>query len=503
MKRYLALLSLLVVSLACSLSAPTPVAWSGTPTAAARQATSTAFSLTRAAELTAMPTLPGAKTPTPQAQTPTATPVLTPDGPWLVFPTHDGASLLAYDLDMATTTEIDLPPLVNLNDLSAGLSPDGKVLLLRAGSVENLNELALYMVTDPNNPVQKITPLLSLYLQRQVINQVGKRPARAMKAVSEDGGIAWSGNSQQYVFTAALDSDSSDLYLGDLNRSNLERLTARYTHDLHPTWSIMNNWMIFEESDIDREDGTWNLTAVSAFRIPRFDETRFLYLPPAASSQESFIGWANAVSLISYSCDLQSCSNLRQADLENVAVKTIYQGHFKEAVYGKDSDALAMIVDAYSASLDGKSAGVYLMASGSSTFSQVLAGDLTNLQWSSVGKMFLVSGRMGVMGIRPGTSSITLAKEDNAAFSPSGSWLVGWSSQEEHPGIRLYSATGSLLQTISTESVRHVTWQADSKGFFMATDSGLYQVLFPDLKPHLITDDIYLGDDLQTVWLRP
>jgi len=37
----------------------------------------------------------------------------------------------------------------------------------------------------------------------------------------------------------------------------------------------------------------------------------------------------------------------------------------------------------------------------------------------------------------------------------------------------------------------------------MATDSGLYQVLFPDLKPHLITDDIYLGDDLQTVWLRP
>jgi len=503
MKRTWALISLVLVTLACSLSAPTPAAWSGTPTAEARNATSTAFAATRAVELTAMPTLPSTKTPTPVGMTPTATSHTSGGGPWLIFPAHDGASLLAYDLTLGTLAGLDIPPLVNLNDLKDGLSGDGKVLLLRAGSIENLNELALYKVTDPNEAAEKVTPLLSIYLQRQIINQVGKRPARAMNTVVEDGGIAWSPNNNQVVFTAALEADSGDLYLLDLGNDKLERLTAKYAQDISPTWSPRGDWIVFEEAETQLENGEWQFTAVSAFRIPRFDETRFLYLPPSASIGEKFLGWANAISILSYTCTEKSCQNLRQVDLESISVRSVYYEHFSEASYAAKSHGIALVVDQKAASMDGKSTGVYFSAYEGAPFTQIMAGDFSNLHWSEAGEMFLVTGEMGVLGIKPEKTSIALQNESGAAFSPNGAWLVGWNDDPVNPGIRLYSANGNFLQTISTDGVRYVTWQADSKGLFMVTNSGIYLVKFPGLKPTLVTDDVYLGDELELVWLNP
>lgn len=503
MKRPWALIGLLLVTLACSLSAPTPAAWSGTPTAEARNATSTAFAATRAAELTAMPTLPPTKTPTPVGLTPTVTPHTTKGGPWLIFPAQDGTSLLAFDLTLGTLTTVDIPPLANLDDLKDGLSGDGKVLLLRAGSIENLNELALYKVINPNEPVEKVTPLLSIYLQRQIINQVGKRPARAMNAILEDGGIAWSPNNNQVVVTAALDADSGDLYLLDLAKDNLERLTAKYVSDLNPIWSPGGDWIVFEETDTQLENGHWRLTAVSAFRIPRFDETQFLYLPPSASVGEVFLGWTNAISFLSHTCTESTCQNLRQVDLENISVKSVYYGHFSEASYAEEEKALALVVDSVAAGMDGKSAGLYLSVYEGAPFTQVMAGDFSNLSWSEAGGMFLVEGKMGVVGIRPERTSITLQKETRAAFSPNGAWLVGWNADPANPGIRLYSTSGNYLQTISEDTVVHVIWQADSKGLFMVTDNGIYRVQFPGLQPNLVTEDIYLGEELELVWLNP
>ncbi len=502
MKRWVLLLGLVLASLACSLSAPTPVAWSGTPTAQARNATSTAFSMTQAAEMTAMPTLPLAitTTSTPRPSTPTSESV--GSGPWLIFPSHDGAKLNAFDIHTQAFTTFDLPPLVNLSDLVAGCSPDGKSLLVRAGSVENLNELALYRIGNPNEPIEKITPLLSVYMQRQVINQAGKRPARALSAVIADDSIAWSGDNRQVVISAALDSDSTDLYLWDGTKDGLERLTGKYTYDLAPQWSPLNDWILFKEAD-GFEEGIWKFTAVSAFRIPRYDETRFLYLPPAQTSLEHILGWVNPDSFISYSCTAESCQKLRLVNLESTEIRYLYIGNFSEVSLAPEAYALALIIESSSAPDSGDNAGVYLSAYQGAPFNQIMAGDYGNIEWSEAGKVFFVIGKMGVTGIRLDNSSFNLEKETNALFSPNGAWLVGWNSGESNPGIRLYSATGSLLQSISGEAVHQVVWQEDTRGFLMVTDSGLWQVAFPGLKPKLITDDILQGDLLNMVWLNP
>jgi hypothetical protein len=228
-----------------------------------------------------------------------------------------------------------------------------------------------------------------------------------------------------------------------------------------------------------------------------------LYLPPSASVNELFLGWANAINFLSYTCTENACQNLRQVDLESISVKSIYYDHFSEASYAEKEKAIALIVDSDAASMDGKSAGVYLSAYEGAPFAQIMAGEYSNLSWSEVGGMFLVTGKVGVMGIKPDQTSITLVNESRAAFSPNGAWLVGWNADPANPGIRLYSTSGNYLQTISTDTVWYVTWQSDSKGLFMVTDSGIYQVKFPGLQPILITEDIYLGDGFEMVWLNP
>ena len=360
----------------------------------------------------------------------------------------------------------------------------------------------MYLLSDPNQPVEKITPLLSLYMQRQVINQVGKRPARALSAVISDGAMNWSADDSQVVMALALDADSSDLYLWDPTQENLERLTARYSNDLSPRWSPKDNWIVFQEAE-GLESNLWQFSAISAFRIPRYDETRFLYQPPAQTSHEHILGWANAITLLSYSCNPDYCQSLRQVDLENVVSRSIYYGAFSEVSFAPDVYALALLVNEAAALKSGTSAGVYLSAYQGAAFSQIMAGDYADLAWSEAGKVFFVRGKMGVTGIRLDNSSFSLENETNALFSPNGAWLVGWNSGETHPGMRLYSANGSLLQSISSEAVKQVIWQKDARGFMMVTGSGLYQVNFPDLQPKLITDDIYQGEVVDLVWLNP
>ncbi|MCJ7660118.1 MAG: hypothetical protein MUO67_13310 [Anaerolineales bacterium] len=502
-KRLGLLLILILATLACTLSAPTPVSWVGTPTALALNATQTAFWSTQAAEQTAYPTLPSPNTPTPFVVTPTPISQPLENGPWLIFPTHDGANLLAFDRDTRTLTNISIPLLANLSDLKSGLSPDGSVLLLRAGSIETLNEFGLYRIENPLEPANQITPLLSIYNQRQIINETGSRQPMALRAILEDNAIAWSGNDHQAVFTAALDSDSSDLYLFDLNKTSLERLTARYTQDIFPFWSEDGTWIMFRETDRLDENGTWRFTAMSALRVPRYDETRFLYLPPAGSTGENVLGWLNSVTFVSSTCKADTCSNLRQVSIEDASTTTLYLGHFSDARLSEQNLAIALLIGEADGIRDGKSPGIYLSASEGAAFTQVVAGSYSDLIWSESGKMFLTSGKSGVLGIKVDGNTLLLNNEMRASFAPNGSWLVGWNSSEDNPGLRLYSSSGHLLQSISSIPIRRVIWQPDSKGLYIVGEEGLYQLKFPGLKPVFITDNVYQGADFQYAWLNP
>ena len=65
-------------------------------------------------------------------------------------------------------------------------------------------------------------------------------------------------------------------------------------------------------------------------------------------------------------------------------------------------------------------------------------------------------------------STVLVYNEANALLSPSGTWLAGWghAPEDPHPGVRLYQASGDLLQPVSGDSIQDLVWQPGSNGFF-------------------------------------
>ncbi len=272
----------LLAGIACRLTSPTPAAWSKTPTAQAQAATNTAEAMLRRATFvsggetlsTPFPTETAQITREPQTQ-----PVQSDEGPWLVYAAKETGILRAYDIGMGKVIEINLPTPIYIEDLIQGHYPGDRYLFIRAGSPLITDELALYQVDLLSNEIKKISPLLSISLQRRIVNQLGTRALETLQAVTQPNGLAWSRDRHFLAFTAALHNDSSDLYVFDTTHDRLQRLNGLFTQNATPFWSPENTWLISQElGNYDPERG-WRAENVSGLRIPAFDDQNSLYLP--------------------------------------------------------------------------------------------------------------------------------------------------------------------------------------------------------------------------------
>lgn len=493
------LLSILVLSMACQLSAATPVVWIGTPTAQARAKTQTVIAATQSAFLTSQPTRPPTLTPSPYTRTITPVPTNLEDHSWLLFPAADGTSLHAFGIDTSKDSILNLPPLVSLTDLVDGLSPDGTQLLLRAGRVEELNELSLYSLKNPYEEISIISPLLSVFLQREIVTNNDRRAEQALLGITQKHGVVWTTDGKYAAFTAALDGDSGDIYLYDPKKSLSERMTVRYRQSLTPFWSPDNAWLIFQEAvSIDQETG-WKITAVSDVSMPDYDRTRFLYLPPEGSLGDKMVGWLNDKIFLSYSQTPVGNSTLRQVNLEEEKETIVFQGQFSSLEFDPIGKVISLLINKDDAIANKLDPGIYISTTGGSPFKLVLSGEFSSLEWSPEAGLFMAAGGHGVSCFDTNGSKLIIANESNLVFSPGKNWLIAWN--ETKLGVRLYTTQGNLLQTAGNAHIKTAFWQPDSKGFYLVTDEGLYRVLFPLLNPILVTSDVYQGDDFQYTWL--
>lgn len=490
------------ISLACKLSAPTPVAWIGTPTAEVRARTQTAFASTRSAELTAMPTLPPIQTET-ATQTAAITPSPPPkeDGPWLLYPGKDGTSLHAYDLDAGIDTLLELPPLVNLTDLSDGLSPDENLLLLRAGREEILDELGLYAIKNPLEGVTQISPLLSIFLQRDIVNKIDENAPQALLAVSQDHGIAWSNDGQLVAFTAGLDGGLSDIYLYDLSNKTIERMTSRHWQNLLPFWSPNNNWLIFQETYALSQQTGWKPAAVFDVSLATFPNSRVLYTPSEDSLGEVMVDWINEEIFLSYSRSTAGGFDLRLVDVKIEKNALLYEANFSSVAFDPLNNTIALLIDNQDAADNSLSPGIYTAKNEGEMLTRLLFGNYSSLVWSEEGQLFSATGTNGITLFDKDGVVLNLLNEQSLAFSPGKNWLLAWNNSGAKPGLRLYTAQGALLQTITEMPINQIIWQPDSKGFFIVTPDGLYHVSFPLLNPVMINEDIYQGQDFHSAWL--
>jgi hypothetical protein len=477
-----AILGLTLISLACRLTSPIPASWSGTPTAAAREATNAVIVLTQQAAVEEDVDLTPILTPTQAIPTPTPQPTVAVDGPWLVFHAPEEGLIQAYDIDAQVTLEIVLPEPIYTSDLVNGLSPDGHTLVVRAGSEYKTDELGLYLIDLPSIEVTKLTPLLSLSVQRNIINDVGTRAFDTFRAVTRDDGLAWSPDGRFLAFTAALDALSSDLLMWDTQNDRIERLNGVYSHSTSPFWAPESNWLISQEMGDYSEKTGWRSEVVSSLRIPSFSDQNTLYLPVSGSQGEVFLGWLNAQSFMSYSQTVDGPQMLRQVNVDTLVVNQIISGSFSQAALDRGTTAYAYTLDDEAAASRDLVAGIYLVKVGSSVPELIRSGVWPTLIWDT-GGLFVASGEQGLIGFTSDGQNIFLPDENMARLSPSGNWLVAWGDEEGgNTGARLYqSPSGTRLQDLTDLQVESVFWQPDSKAFFMVAEGTLYRIAFPGL----------------------
>lgn len=496
-------LGLMLVSLACRLTSPTPASWSGTPTAEAREATNAAIVRTQQAVVEGEADLTPIPTPTPHILTPTPKPTVTVDGPWLVFHAPKPGLIQAYDVDAGVTLDIVLPEPIYTSDLVNGLSPDGHTLIVRAGSERITDELGLYRIDLPSIEVTQLTPLLSLSVQRNITNDVGTLAFDTFRAVTREDGLAWSPDGRFLAFTAALDSNSSDLYVWDTQRDRIERLNGVYTHSASPFWAPGSNWLVSQELSSASDETGWRSEFVSSLQVPNFSDQNTLYLPVSGSEGEVFLGWLNAQSFMSYSQTADGPQALRQVNVDTLQVNQLVSGAFTAAAIGPGTMAYAYALDNDAASERNLIAGVYLVRAGSGVPELLRSGDWRALVWDQ-GGMFVASGVQGLVAFTPEGESIFLPGEKMAALSPSGNWIVAWGEAGgENPGARLYqSPSGTKLQDLTDLQIDSVYWQPDSKAFFMLAEGTIYRLAFPGLSLDEVATGFDQGLMLDMSWVE-
>ena len=501
-KLSLVIISLWLSVLSCQLISPTPASWSGTPTAKIIAATNTAFARTQQAAVDDILIVTLTPTPT-QAILPTPQPTVVVDGPWLVYPAPGGTALHAYDVEAETILEIALPEPIYTADLQSGLSPSGRRLIIRAGSPSTVDELALYEINLPATEVTKRTPLLSLTIQRRIVNQIGTRAFETLEVVTRPDGLAWSPDGRFLAFTAALDNDSSDLYVYDTLNDRIERLNGVFSHNASPFWSPGSQWLVSQElGNVDNTKG-WRSEIVSGLRVPGYDDQNTLYTPPPGSTDEVFVGWINSSNFISYSKMVDGPHQLRQVNVDEPSEKFIFEGFFDGVGFDPKSGALAFYISVENAADAGLIGGVYLLQPDSPNFTLLRTGDWERLYWDK-GGLFVAVGSQGVFVFTPTGEGFYLPDEGDVRISPDGNWIIAWGDGTNSlAGARLYQPPSSHpLQTVNEGLVEVVMWQPNSKAFFIHADGVLFQLNFPGLNLQQVKAGFPQEGQFNLVWVK-
>jgi hypothetical protein len=499
---------LVLASLACDLSNPTPVVWSLTPTALAQAASATAYAATQAADFQPLPTF----TPIPSVAPPTPTvpaASLTTTGPWLVYPTNAGQALVARNSDGSGTTRVDIPPLLDTTDLTTGLSPKGGLVAFRTGLPSQPAETALYLLSLPQARLERITPLFSESEQALIQGGQDPRAADAAAGVVQPDALAWSPDGRYLAFIAALERNAADLYLYDTQARKISRMTFGSNMSASPFWSP-NSQSVFTQEVVSFNAGAagaaaaaWKLGDVWLTDVQTGLSAK-IYTPPPESAGEVFVGWETDTGLLTYSRTSAGGASLRLINLAPFKITTLLSGPFDELAIDPGTKTIAFTRNKAGTGSQPLGTGLYLLAPDSLDPRLVQAGEWQGLKWSDNGGAFLASGPQGAVSVTPDGTPALITGETQLSPSPGGKWLACWedSTSAFKPGLRLYRTGGVLVQEVVSDPVQELAWQPDAMGFFFIAGNHLDLAAFPSLQAITLDPDIRPGAAPVLVWVK-
>jgi WD40 repeat protein len=496
----LPLVILVFVCQACDQSNPTPGSWSLTPTDQAIAASATAYAATLNAVTLPLPNY----FLTPSIIPPTSTylvSTLTTTGPWLVYPTNGGQALVALNLDGTVANRVTIPPLLDVADLLSGLSPKGGVIAFRTGLLSTPEEDALYLLYLPEGKLQVLTPLFS-EVEQLLIESQDQRALDAVRSVIQPDSLSWSPDGRYLAFFAALDRNSSDLYLYDTQEQKINRMTFGLNMVSTSFWSPDGQWVFTQEVMAINDNNGWTLGSVLRINV-QTGETVTVYTPPPESTREVFVGWANLTTLISYSLGPDGGESLRLFELTLSKESHLFSGPFRELAFDPKTKTIAFIPGQSSSGTGSLVPGLYFLLPDNIEPQLVQTGNWQNLSWSVNGNEFLSSGNQGAAGVTPDGKTHLVPGEAHMSPSPTGKWLACWGGATSgyKTGIRLYRSEGGVFQEVVNSPVQELVWQPDSNGIFFISGNHLDMATFPSLQVVTLDSDVKPGLLPYLIWV--
>ena len=419
------------------------------------------------------------------------------DGPWLIFPSKTGKSYFAHSIKSEKLFKITMPSALDPTDLIDGISPNGRILLVRSGTQGSYDELAMYEIVNPCISAKKIVNLLSIELQQAKLNP-DKKLTSTLEGLQQSNPISWSADSIDVLFPAALYGNTSDVVLYDSANERIYRLGLNDQQDMMPSWDPDSEWAVYQSIDILPK-----LTPNMHTRLFAMDLTDPVSIPnhyasPSSSFEGSFAGWLTGNTFLTYSESEDELMNLRLNEVDSGESQNIFSGTFKEIVIDSQKGSAALIVRNEQNSHNTDVSGVYYLPVSGEKISFLMPGIFANLEYSSEVEKFMASNGKEVVIFDETGVNQTVANEQRLIFSPNGNYFIGWGPS----GARLYSSDGILISTITNNSVKASIWEPSTKGFYLLQSNGLYQYVLPSLQGKLVTKDVYANNEDTFVWLR-
>jgi hypothetical protein len=458
--------------------------------------------------------IPGSATLFPE-KTPSGVPsnaILSIDGPWVIFPEDSG--LWAVNNDGTCLVRLVEFPEFLIYGFSYSVSPTGGMIAF-SGPVEEYfgdqpfepdlqSSPHLYLLNLPEPDPIPITVLMEpIQIQSIATDYPGPdettfeessffRIEQIKAALARPNSVAWSPSGDQLAFVAALDGPTTDLYVLDVDKGIIRRLSSGLTQAVDIEWSRDGRYIVHKavsDINIGRSgpmliiEGIWSAATDGSSLTLLMD------------GESEVVGWISDFELLLHKWDWDCWRyQLSSVDIRTGISKILWRGPFEYAVSDPVSGRV-LIGHGYSesASFPGSicpveyHSGLYLL-SGDGTTERVgnwePFKDHPPFSWSSEWNSFIYKQEGEVRYLSPGgedsvppsTSSIP------PLISPSGQLLA------ERQGTTIRILGEGMEDVYVGGSFCNVLWGADDQTLFLSDDENLYIAHAPDYHPTMVAN---------------
>ena len=461
---------------------------------------------------------PVADTPTAVPKVPETTPALTPNGPWLAYLQYgltivnqDGTGRTILDDLECGGTGIQENPLNRLVVFPRSVylvQPDATWMRIYrdwpcdtafTGDEKGGLLASIYQSTPDAPPELQILELPSGKIRDQFPLMNCSEQCNTDNVHWWE--IKWSPNGRYLAFPAILDGQSSDLYVYDIQNSNIRRLTTGPDEVGTIWWSPDGSQIIMGEIHENYYPYTSSLWVVSLSS----GDVRMLYSLDENPYPKGLLGWLDDERFIGYygttlanALDLPA-SNLSVVDISSGEVTTLFNGSFMSAILDASHETVVFLTNDDEPREGFEGAGIYLVSTSDPQLHPLR--DVRFLTWNDDLALFVTedpcendpAGRKA-FNYRQEWQCVHPRITPESLFSPDGTWQVllqdgFWLKTKEQESIQ-----------VSEETPTQIIWRQDSEGFFFIANQVLYYFSLPELDIK-IADQYPGGDSIIYQWV--